>query len=206
MEAATTSTSKAFAAHQDEAAGLGAPRATPADAFRAALRAFVRGPRLDMEKLAQDLGISKTTLYRWTGPRDKLLSEILCFFGEEAARIGREASEGATGVRRIELFTRGFVESIVNFEPHRRFVRSETELAFRLVLTRGSQVQSTVVERFAEVLREEEASGNLGLRAPAGDLAYAAIRIIEGFIYNDALTEDSPDVEKAVSIVCLLVD
>jgi len=63
-----------------------------------------------------------------------------------------------------------------------------------------------VVERFAEVLREEEASGNLGLRAPAGDLAYAAIRIIEGFIYNDALTEDSPDVEKAVSIVCLLVD
>jgi AcrR family transcriptional regulator len=206
MEASVTPTSKAFAAHQDETAGNGAPKATPADAFRAALRAFVRGPRLDMEKLAQDLGISKTTLYRWTGPRDQLLSEVLCFFGEEAVRIGREASAGTTGVERIELFTRGFVESIVDFEPHRRFVRTETELAFRLVLTRGSLVQSTVVERFAEVMREEEASGTLRLRAPADDLAYAAIRIIEGFIYNDALTEDRPDVDKAVSIVCLLVD
>jgi AcrR family transcriptional regulator len=206
MDATVSSTSKAFAAHQDEAAGNGISKATPADAFRAALRAFVRGPRLDMEKLAQDLGISKTTLYRWTGPRDQLLSEVLCFFGEEAVRIGREASEGATGVERIERFTRGFVESIVNFEPHRRFVRTETELAFRLVLTRGSLVQSTVVERFAEILREEEASGSIQLRASADDLGYAMIRIIEGFIYNDALTEDTPDVDKAVSIVCLLVD
>jgi AcrR family transcriptional regulator len=206
MEAAVTSTSKAFAAHLEEAAGGGAPRATPADAFRAALRAFVRGPRLDMEKLAQDLGISKTTLYRWTGPRDQLLSEVLCFFGEEAVRIGREAAEGKRGLERIELFTRAFVESIVNFEPHRRFVRNETELAFRLVLTRGSLVQSTVVERFAEILREEEASGSIQLRASADDLGYAMIRIIEGFIYNDALTEDTPDVDKAVSIVCLLVD
>jgi hypothetical protein len=55
-------------------------------------------------------------------------------------------------------------------------------------------------------MREEEAGGTLRLRAPADDLAYAAIRIIEGFIYNDALTEDRPDVDKAVSIVCLLVD
>ena len=140
-------------------------RATPADAFRAALRAFVRGPGWTWKNWLRISAFQRPPSTAGPAP-DKLLSEILCFFGEEAARIGREASEGATGVRRIELFTRGFVESIVNFEPHRRFVRSETELAFRLVLTRGSQVQSTVVERFAEVLREEEASGNLGLRAP----------------------------------------
>ncbi len=203
---ATVSTSKAFVAHQEEAAGLGAPRATPADAFRAALRAFVRGPRLDMEKLAQELDISKTTLYRWTGPRDQLLSEILCFFGEEAVRIGREAAEGEKGLRRIELFARAFVDSIVDFEPQRRFVQNETELAFRLLTTRGGLVQSTVVDRIAELLDEEAKAGTITLRAPAPDLAYAMTRIIEGFIYNDAMTESGPDVDRAVQIVCLLVD
>jgi len=206
MEATVSTASKAFLAHRDEANGTSTPRATPADAFQTALRAFVRGPRLDMEKLAQDLGISKTTLYRWTGPRDQLLSEVLCFFGEEAVRIGREASDGQTGLVRIEQFIRAFVESIVNFEPQRRFVQNETELAFRLLTTRGGLVQSTVVERIAELLDEEAATGSITLRAPSGDLAYAMTRIIEGFIYNDAITDSGPDVDNAVRIVCLLVD
>ncbi|MBN8867975.1 MAG: hypothetical protein J0H98_10515 [Solirubrobacterales bacterium] len=206
MEATVAPTSKAFAAHRGEAAGTSTPKATPADAFRLAIRTFMREPRLDMEKLAQELGISKTTLYRWTGPRDQLLSEVLCFFGEEGIRIGREAADGRSGIDRIETFTRGFVESIVNFEPVRRFVRNETELAFRLLTTRGGLVQSTVVERVTEVLEEEAGTGAITLRAPAGDLAYAMTRIIEGFIYNDAMTENGPDVDNAVRIVCLLVD
>jgi hypothetical protein len=70
----------------------------------------------------------------------------------------------------------------------------------------GGLVQSTVVERLAELLDEEAANGSIALRAPAGDLAYAMTRIIEGFIYNDAITDSGPDVDNAVRIVCLLVD
>jgi hypothetical protein len=106
----------------------------------------------------------------------------------------------------MEAFFQGFVDAIVTFEPVRRFVRSETPLAFRLLTTRGGLVQSTVARRIAEILEGEAARGSLVLRAPAPDLAYAMTRIIEGFIYNDAMAEIDTDVETAVRIVCLLVD
>lgn len=105
----------------------------------------------------------------------------------------------------MEAFFQGFVDAIVTFEPVRRFVRSETPLAFRLLTTRGGLVQSTVARRIAEILEGEAARGSLVLRAPAPDLAYAMTRIIEGFIYNDAMAEIDTDVETAVRIVCLLV-
>src|ERR1700754_3252943 len=52
-------------------------RATPAAAFAAALDMFRRGERLDMAALASQLGVARTTLYRWTGDRDRLLSDVV---------------------------------------------------------------------------------------------------------------------------------
>jgi AcrR family transcriptional regulator len=199
-------TSRAFADIRREEAGEPSAKVTPADAFRAAERAFIRSERIDMLKLAAELGISKATLYRWTGSREHLLSEVLTHFGEGALEIGREVSEGFTGEDRIVAFTRGFVESIVTFGPMRHFVRTETPLAFRLLTTRGGLVQSTVVRGLAEVMQEEVDAGNLRLRVPAEDLAYAMIRIIEGFIYNDAMADIDPDIDTAIRIVSMLID
>lgn len=184
----------------------GRVRAVPAAAFRAALRMFIDGPRLDMGKLAEQLEISKATLYRWTGPREQLLSEILYYLGEQALEIGRDAAAGRDGQARIEALVRGYVEAIVEFEPLRRFVRSETPLAFRILTTRGGLVQSAAAAGIAAVVEEEAAKGTIDLRAPTADLAYAMIRIIEGFIYNDAMADIDTDIESAVRIVCLLTD
>ncbi|GIK78456.1 MAG: hypothetical protein BroJett022_21460 [Actinomycetes bacterium] len=200
-------TSRAYEQLRAEERGAEAePRATPADAFRAAVRMFIDGPRLEMGPLAAELGISKATLYRWTGSREQLLSEVLTYLGEQSVTIGLERGEGREGPERIEAFFRGFVGAIVNFEPLRRFVRSETPLAFRLLTTRGGLVQSTVARRIAELLESERERGTLALRASAADLGYAMTRIIEGFIYNDAMAEIDTDIDTAVEIVCLLVD
>lgn len=206
MSEAPPTTSRAYRELRREEDGLGEVRVVPAEAFRAALRTFIKEPRLDMGELAAELGISKATLYRWTGSREQLLSEVLNHLGEQAVSIGLEASAGLKGPARVEAFCRAFVGAIVNFEPLRRFVRKETPLAFRILTTRGGLVQTTVARRIAEVLEQESAAGSLTLRAPSPDLAYAMTRIIEGFIYNDAMADMDTDVETAVRIVCLLVD
>ena len=59
------------------------PRATPADAFRAAREIYMRGERIDMQALAQQLGVSRGTLYRWTGSRERLLVDVVWSYAEE---------------------------------------------------------------------------------------------------------------------------
>src|SRR5437588_1060440 len=69
--------SLALRAGRDAHAELTRSQATPAAAFRAARRMYLKGRRLDMQALAAELGVSRATLYRWTGHREQLLSDVL---------------------------------------------------------------------------------------------------------------------------------
>ena len=57
----------------------------------------------------------------------------------------------------------------------------------------------------AELLREEQQAGGLRLRADVDGLAYAVVRMAEGFIYHDTVMGTEPDVERAAEIVALLL-
>lgn len=179
---------------------------TPADAYRAAVEVFGSGARLDMGRLAADLGIGKATLYRWTGSREQLLSHILVQFSELAFQAATEAAGNHEGVGRVEAFSRSYIGAVVSFEPLGAFIRQEGPLAMRLLTMRGSTVQVSVSSRITEELRAEESRGSLVLRAPAEDLGYAMTRVVEGFIYNDQAAELTPDVESCVRILRLLVE
>jgi hypothetical protein len=48
--------------------------------------------------------------------------------------------------------------------------------------------------------------GSLTLRAPAPDLAYAMLKVTEGFIYSDPVAEIEPDIDAASGIVRLLLE
>lgn len=182
------------------------PRGTPADAFRAAVRAFVQGPRLDMGRLASELGIAKATLYRWTGSREQLIGEVLSYLYENGFDQALAANADLEGVERVMAVYRHSVDTIVAFEPLRRFVRSETPLAFRILTMRGSIVERTASRRVAELLEQEQQRGSLTLRAPAADLAYALTKVTEGFIYSDPVAEIEPDIDAASGIVRLLFE
>jgi AcrR family transcriptional regulator len=182
------------------------PRGTPADAFRAAVKAFEEGPRLDMGRLASQLGIAKATLYRWTGPREQLIGEVLSFLSERGWMEALAARTELEGVERVLAVARHFLETIIAFEPLRRFVENETPLAFRVLTTRGGALEGTVTRQIAELLEEERAKGSLTLRAPAIDLAYAATKVSEGFIYSDPVADIDPDIDAAMGIIRLLYE
>ena len=182
------------------------PRGTPADAFRAAVKAFEEGPRLDMGRLASQLGIAKATLYRWTGSREQLIGEVLSFLSEQGWIEARAATDELEGVERVLAIARHFLETVIAFEPLRRFVENETPLAFRVLTMRGGPVEGTVIRQIAEVLEEERKRGSLTLRAPAIDLAYAATKVSEGFIYSDPFADLDPDIDAAMGIIRLLYE
>src|ERR671910_714899 len=46
-------------------------------AFEAARETFIAARRIDMGSLAASLGVERTSLFRWVGNRDALLSEVL---------------------------------------------------------------------------------------------------------------------------------
>ena len=197
--------SRAYLATREEDAGRAPRAATPATAFRAALRMFVREPRLDMGRLAAELGIAKATLYRWTGGREQLIAEVLAYFSEDGFDQALEQTKHLHGAPRVITCIRQYMQTIVSFAPLRRFLQNETPLALRILTTRGGAPQTSAVRRIADVLETEQQNG-LQLRAPVDLLAYAITRIAEGFIYNEALADIDPDVDAAIEIIRLLIE
>ena len=52
-------------------------RATPAEAFKRARRMWLKGERIHLAPLADELGIGRATLFRWVGNKDLLVGAIL---------------------------------------------------------------------------------------------------------------------------------
>src|ERR1043166_4279185 len=68
--------------------------ATPLDALALAREHWLRSGRLDMGALARDLGVSRATLYRWVGTKERLLGEVLWTFAEDTIRDARAHARG----------------------------------------------------------------------------------------------------------------
>ncbi|MBO9522178.1 MAG: TetR/AcrR family transcriptional regulator [Nocardioidaceae bacterium] len=178
---------------------------TPEDAHAAATRVYLAGERLDMRELAGELGISRNTLYRWTGGRDRLLQDVIWALSERAITDIWAGTSRRRGTSRLLEALRRYVETITASDALHAFLRNETHAALRLLTTRGP-FQDRLV---AEVRRLVEAEVERGTYTPRGDvglLAYAVVRLIEGFVYNDTIVEREPAVDDALRVIRLLLE
>jgi AcrR family transcriptional regulator len=180
--------------------------ATPAGAFRAARRMYLRGQRLDMRALAAELGISRATLYRWTGDRKKLLGDVLWSLSDDIFERAKGDHPEHTGAERLLAIFRQHVGALVEARPLQVFLKQETHAALRILTSRDGTVQPRTVWKLAELYREEQEAGAFSPRADVLTLAYAVVRVTEGFIYNDAIAAVAPEVERAASVVALMLD
>jgi AcrR family transcriptional regulator len=181
-------------------------KATPASAFYAARRMFLKSRRLDMRELATELGVSRATLYRWTGDREQLLGDVVWSLSDDIFQQAKADHPDHTGAKRILAIFRQHVSAIVQAGPLDAFLRQEPHAAFRILTSRGGAVQGRTVLRLAELLREEQKLGGFVPKADVLTLAYAVVRLTEGFIYNDTLAAIEPEVDSAASIVALLLE
>ncbi len=188
----------AFAAILPE--GVDPPPDIPPEVFDLALRTHLGSERIEMSRLAAELGVSRPTLWRWIGSRDRLLGELLWYGTRRIIAEGLEAADGLSGSERV-LATIDHLMRRVNAQPPlRRLLEGEAEIALRVLTSKRGPVQSGIVGTLERLLEEEAARG-LVLSMPARQLAFAIVRLGESFLYADVISDQEPDIDAAMELI-----
>src|SRR5512143_2875044 len=112
-------------------------RTTPLDALKLARGKWLAGERLDVGKLASELGVGRATMFRWVGTRENLYGEICsALFARELARA-RDGARGSGLPRLLDVMER-LLRSLAAAAPLRRFVAEDPEFAMRVLTSRAS--------------------------------------------------------------------
>ncbi len=178
----------------------GAGRADLDALVEAARRTFLSGERVEMRALAAELGVGRSTLYRWVGDRDQLLGEVLWRLAYSELEQAAAEVDGSGTDRVVEIAAR-YVRSLHGFPPLHQFLTSEPETAIRVLTTSRAQVQRRTVQWFADLIVAERAAASLAEEVDETVLAYALVRIGESFLYADAIAGMEPNVDQAIAIM-----
>jgi AcrR family transcriptional regulator len=184
--------------------GDGSAAPTPLDALRAARERWLESGRIEMGELAAALGVSRATLYRWVGTRERLLGEVLWTFAQASMGDAVAAARGAGPDYVAEVIER-YLESAARFAPLRRFVEQDPEYALRVLASKHSPMQRRSIAAMRDLLEEQVSRGALRPPLPIDDLAYLLIRISESYLYSDVITGSEPDVGRAADAIHALL-
>ena len=167
-----------------------------AEVVGGARRHFLRRATIDMDALAAELSVSRSTLYRVVEGRDRLLGDVLWSLGEPVLTQARHAVRGrdVTGILEI---SRRFYEVIVEASAFRQFLQAEAQTAVRVLFTPEGGVHERYVRAQREIFAEAIHAGTLHSGVDIDSLAYLYIRIYESMLYSDLLIGRAPDVEPA---------
>jgi AcrR family transcriptional regulator len=175
---------------------------------RRAARWVYEGRRLDMQGLADELGVSRATLFRHAGAREDLLSKALWLLTQHmlTAAAQRWEAERPPG----ELHTPGtgrYINAMVSGSPGlRRLLDDEPALAMRVLTDPRGRVQSGIVTFVADLLRRDMREFGFVPQIDPEALAFALVRLGESFVYADVLAARQPDVETANRLQQALVE
>lgn len=170
----------------------------------AALRSFHAHSRVDMEELATELVVSRATLYRVVGSRDRLLGDVLWHQGSTAlARYAAQATR--TGPERFLWLAAEFDRGLVGYAPVRRFLREDPATASRVLFMPEARVHIRFVELWRQLFAAAEQAGEISLPFAVDDFAYVWVRIGESMLYSDLLAGLEPKTELAGRVQRLLL-
>ena len=179
-----------------------ARRPTVLDAFAAARRRFAAGERIDMQGLADELGVNRVTLYRWVGSRAQLITEVLW----AATRKSFEAYRAAhTGGPWAAAALTAFVRDVNAHPGMRQLLRDEPALALGLLTSTSGDYQHRYLLLIRELIDEDRAAGAVSSEIPLDDLAYTAVRITESYIHTQVLIGEEPDARRAEVVLRVLL-
>jgi AcrR family transcriptional regulator len=166
---------------------------------RHAARWVYEGKRLDMQALADELGVSRATLFRRAGCREDVLSQALWVLAERTIEIAsaRWQAQRPAGALHTPGTVRHVNALVAGSRGLRRLLDDEPALAMRILTDPRGRVQTGIVACFEGLLRRDMAEfGYVPLIEPNA-LAYALVRLGESFLYADVLAARQPDVATA---------
>jgi AcrR family transcriptional regulator len=161
------------------------PAASREEVLEAALYRYLRGRRVDVQAIAAELGLGRTTIYRWFGSREELIGEVVFRAAEpliEAARAGARGRGGAALLDTFDRLNRSFADA----PALRSFVEQEREAALRIITSSAGNFQPRMVARITALIEDEVGAGAYDPPVEPATLGYAIVRLAEAFLFNDA--------------------
>jgi AcrR family transcriptional regulator len=194
------------ASSQDDArvvvpGGIAAPAKIPAEIFASAVDAYVSGQRLDMQSLARRASVGRATLYRRVGNREQLLDEVIWWRARRMLVEQVHATAALAGVARIAAVIGGVLGAVERDRPLRAFLESDPEAAMRILTGTRSTVQQGMAGALENLIELERGRGAFQAHLDTPTLAYAIVRICEGFLYGDVIADRSPDTGRAITVI-----
>lgn len=168
----------------------GAKRGRPAtasrdDVLRVVRDQYLNGQRVDVTVVARELGLGRATIYRWFGSREKLISEAIVREFDLLLERKRAQARGR-GAEWLLTVLDSVNRTLSHSTALRRLVEQERQVALRLLTSSGGIVQPWVTAAFRRLIEDQVAAGAYTPPASAETLAYALVRLMEAFLYNDA--------------------
>ncbi len=165
---------------------LGRPAAaTKEEAFALARARYLEGRRVDVQGIARELGLARTTMHRWFGPRDDLLATVLATLAEERMLVHRRRTEGTGATVLVEALY-SYNRELIASAGLRALLAREQERALRLLTSSDGLVQPRMIATMERLIDAEIDAGEFSSSVASSTLAYAIVRLGEAFIYNDA--------------------
>jgi AcrR family transcriptional regulator len=181
--------------------GTAAPAMVPAEIFAAAVDTFVAGQRLDMRSLARRVKMARATLYRRAGNREQLLDQVLWWRARRLLADQIKATAGLTGTDRLAAVIGGVLRAIGTDGPVRVFLESDPETALRLLTGPRSTVHRGMAQALENLIDLERGRGAFDASLDTRTLAFAIVRVSEGFLYSDVVADRTTDIARAVTLI-----
>jgi AcrR family transcriptional regulator len=181
--------------------GTAPPAGVPAPVFTAAVDAYLSGQRLDMQSLARRAGVGRATLYRRAGNREQLLDAVIWWRARQLLAREAEATAELTGAARITAMIGRVLRAVERDRPLRALIGSDPEAALRILTGSRSAVQRGMSGALEHLIDLERSRGAFRTELDTPTLAYAIVRIGEGFLYADVIADRPPDVGRAITVI-----
>lgn len=180
-------------------------------AFDLARETFLAGRRVDMGPLAASLGVDRTSVFRWVGNRDALLTEVLWSLAVPTLVQADRATASETGAERVADVLTHFAGDLITAPYFRDFLTREPARALRLLTTKASPIQHRFLATCEWLVRthlgdtpfadDGGADGGTDGGSASGidpaSLAYLLVRVSESFTYADLITGETPEADRA---------
>jgi len=156
---------------------------------------YLHGERIDVQAIATELGLGRTTIYRWFGSREELIGEVLAAAADPLIDAARSGARGRGGQALLDTFDR-LNRSLADAPALRQFVEQERDAALRIITAGAGVVQQHMVDRVSALIQAEVRAGAYEPPVEPATLAYAIVRLAEAFLFNDAAAGMRGDVDR----------
>ena len=180
------------------------PAASRDDVLDTALYRYLRGDRVDVQAIAGELGVGRTTIYRWFGSRDELLGEVLARATDPVIDAARSGARGRGGAALLDTFDR-LNRSLADAPALRTFVENERDVALRVITSGAAYLQPHMVSRIAALIEDEVRAGTYEPPVDVETLAYAIVKLAEAFLFSDVAARMRGDVDRLREVEAALL-